>query len=135
MCGVWRGAIVPFLGPVGEGPSLSRAASLAEGGALAKTTIREVTGSGESLPPPTVSTPAARGAVTDVARYLTGWFFAELLGEAERAIGERRGRPESLHLRDTTGVLGMDQRPSSPPRPAGGHIADDHWRLDPTSVG
>ena len=49
LCGVCRGAIVPFLGPVPEGASCHRAASLAVGGALAKTTIREVAGPGEPL--------------------------------------------------------------------------------------
>ena len=42
--------------------------------------------------------------------------------------------PTRLVVRGTTAVLGTGPRPSSPRRAAGGHIAEDNRRFEPTSV-
>ena len=68
--------------------------------------------------------------MTEVKRAdLTGSFFAELLGEAERAIGSD---VDADRVSRFAGAAAMHHGRHQSRRPAGGHIAEGHRRLEPT---
>jgi hypothetical protein len=59
-----------------------------------------------------------------------------MLYVTERLVAELRNRALRLAwCAQYDLVFGTAQRPASSPRAADGHIPDDHWRFEPTSVG